>query len=300
MNNMELKHYLDKSAKKVNAELFRMSTGKNLMDKAMRYSLTAGGKRLRPILVICAAEICGGKAKDVMPAACALEYVHTYSLIHDDLPAMDNDDLRRGKPTSHKKFGEAAAILAGDALLTEAFGILAGCARNKNIRASNVIKAIETLAREAGKNGMIEGQAQDTIESGNWKGKSRKAAVKSLASIHLNKTAALIRASLKIGALLAGAGKNETAKLDNYGKNIGLAFQIADDVLDIEGNKKLLGKKGSDRNNDKLTYPALFGLKRSKEKAEALVSKAKKEIEYFGGRGKVLSALADYITARKY
>ena len=149
---MELKKYLKDKAKLVDKELVKLSAGKGLIETAMRYSVTAGGKRLRPALVICAAEICGGKAADVLPAACAVEFIHTYSLIHDDLPAMDNDDLRRGKPTSHKKFGEAAAILAGDALLTEAFGILAKCGDNKKIGKTNALKAVSILSFEAGKN----------------------------------------------------------------------------------------------------------------------------------------------------
>jgi len=296
---MELKRYLKEKAKLVDRELVRLSAGKGLLETAMRYSLTAGGKRLRPALVICAAEICGAKAADVLPAACAVEFIHTYSLIHDDLPAMDNDDLRRGKPTSHKKYGEAAAILAGDALLTEAFGIIAKCGDNKKIGKANALKAISILSFEAGKKGMIAGQVQDTLETHNWRKKSRKQAKKILNNIHLNKTAALIRASLRIGAVLAGAGIESVKKLDKYGEHIGLAFQVADDILDIEGNKKLLGKNGSDRDNDKLTYPALYGLERSKLVAAKLVKDAKNEIAVFGAKADVLNQLAEYIVSRQ-
>jgi len=297
---MNLKEYLSKRSRQVDRRLASLAAGSSLIDRAMRYSLTAGGKRLRPILVMCAAEICGGRAEDVLDAACALEYIHTYSLIHDDLPAMDDDDLRRGKPTSHKKFGEAAAILAGDALLTEAFGILAAAGCKKAFKPANVLRAVRILAAEAGKNGMIAGQVQDTLESDNWQKKSRATALKRLETIHLNKTAALIRASLEIGALLAGGQEEAISKLGLYGTFLGLAFQITDDVLDIEGDKKLLGKNGSDRDNNKLTYPALYGLSRSKKTAAELIIKAKAELAYFGKRGRILSALAEHVEKREY
>lgn len=297
---MQLKQYLENKAAIINRELVKYAGAKGLLDEAMRYSLTAGGKRLRPILVLCAAEICGGRAKDVLPAACALEYIHTYSLIHDDLPAMDNDDLRRGKPTSHKKYGEAAAILAGDALLTEAFGILAGCSKNPRIKALNVVKAVTVLSREAGKRGMVDGQLKDTVESGSWNVKSRKLLMARLKEIHLKKTAALISASLEIGAVLSGAGEEQLKSFRSYGQCIGLAFQVTDDILDIEGNKELLGKKGSDKENNKLTYPSLYGLEKSKQLARDYIRKAKAEAASFGKKGCILSQLADYILTRKY
>jgi len=297
---MKIEKYMKEKSEIVNGELKRRSAGNSLMETAMRYSLAAGGKRLRPVLALCAAEICGGSAKGILPAACALEYNHTYSLIHDDLPAMDNDDIRRGKPTSHRRFGEATAILAGDALLTEAFGLIVECARSKAIAAENVIEAIKILSEEAGKDGMIDGQVKDTLESNKWNKKDMKTAKKRLADIHLKKTAALIRASLKIGAVLSGADKRTLDKLDSYGKCIGLAFQVADDILDIEGNKKLLGKSGSDRDNNKLTYPAVYGLEESKKIARQLINKAKKGISAFGKKADVLYELADYIVDRKY
>jgi geranylgeranyl diphosphate synthase type II len=297
---MQLKQYLETRAALINKELVRHVSATSLLDAAMRYSLTAGGKRLRPILVLCAAEICGGRVKDALPAACAVEYIHTYSLIHDDLPAMDNDDLRRGKPTSHKKFGEATAILAGDALLTEAFGILAECSKSRRIKPSDIVKAVKILSREAGKRGMVDGQLKDTVESGKWSGKSRSLLMKKLKEIHMKKTAALISASLEIGAALSGAGEKNLKSLRKYGQCIGLAFQVTDDILDIEGNKILLGKKGSDRDNNKLTYPSLYGLERSKQLARQYVRRAKAEASGFGARGRVLSQLADYILTRKY
>jgi geranylgeranyl diphosphate synthase type II len=297
---MELEKYLKEKSKIVNRELSKYVRGKGVIETAMMYSLMAGGKRLRPVLAICAAEICGAQLKDILPAACALEYIHTYSLIHDDLPAMDNDDLRRGKPTSHKQFGEATAILAGDALLTEAFGLLAETSKSKSVDPKNIIEAVKILSKESGKNGMIEGQVKDTLESNRWDKKDIKSAKNKLTDIHLKKTAALIRASLKIGAVLAGADKRTIAKLDEYGKCIGLAFQVADDILDIEGNKKLLGKKGSDKDNNKLTYPAVYGLEESKNIERQLINKAKKEISSFGNKANVLSELADYIIERKY
>jgi len=267
----------------------------SLLSRAMRYSVLAGGKRLRPILVLEASRLCGGNAQAVMPAACALEFIHTYSLIHDDLPAMDNDDLRRGMPTSHKKFGEATAILAGDALLTEAFGLMAQCGRNPHVAA-----AVSLLADAAGSNGMVGGQMQDTVESGCWRKKNRKMAQRYLRCIHEKKTGALITASLLVGATLAGAGRRQAECLECYGNNIGLAFQIADDILDVTGDKKLLGKKGSDRDNDKLTYPALYGLDESARIARRAVDEAKQALSPFGGKAAMLAALANYITERQY
>jgi geranylgeranyl diphosphate synthase, type II len=218
--------------------------------EAMRYSVFAGGKRLRPVLCLAAAELCGGKARAVLPAACALELIHTYSLVHDDLPAMDDDDFRRGLPTSHKKFGEAVAILAGDALLTRAFELMA---QARGVRPQAALKAIATVADAAGSLGMIGGQIVDLEMEGatagsppgmrNGSAAPRNGAVAKLHYIHRSKTAALIRASLRAGALLAGASPARLAALDRYGLGIGLAFQIADDVLDIVGDKKLLGKR---------------------------------------------------------
>lgn len=268
--------------------------------KAMRYSLFAGGKRLRPILVIASAETCGLAGKKVLPTACALELIHTYSLVHDDLPAMDDDDLRRGKPTNHKVFGEGMAILAGDALLTTAFELIA---KNGMINscASAIPKVVETVAIGAGTLGMVGGQVVDLeMDEGRWMKKRPAEQREILKTIHLTKTAALIRASILAGATLAKGGKREISELSWYGTKIGLAFQIADDILDIAGNKKLLGKEGSDRTNKKLTYPALYGQEESKRKACRLVAEAKEHLQIFGKRAEILRDLADYIIERTY
>jgi geranylgeranyl diphosphate synthase type II len=298
---MNLKRYLSQRAALVEKALRNLlPKDAKVISQAMRYSMFAGGKRLRPILVMEAAELCGGESSKVMPAACALELIHTYSLIHDDLPAMDNDDLRRGKPTNHKKYGEATAILAGDALLTEAFRLVTLCVNNRSIDAARVVAATRHLSIAAGFQGMIGGQMKDTIESNHWEKKSKKAASKDLEYIHLNKTAALIQSSLVVGAELAGGGRQQIQALDTYGKCIGLAFQIADDILDIVGDKKLLGKRGSDKDNNKLTYPALYGIEASRRMSESLIAKAKKQLELFGAIGEALSLLANYIIERQY
>jgi geranylgeranyl diphosphate synthase, type II len=265
--------------------------------RAMRYSVFAGGKRLRPFLCIGAAELCGGTAARVMPTACALEVLHTYSLVHDDLPAMDDDDLRRGQPTSHKVFGEGMAILAGDALLTLAFELMAKNARVKGVRPANVLAAIETIAHEAGTLGMVGGQVADLEAEG--KRFQNGAHESMLHFIHRRKTGALIRASLRAGALLAGASASRVKALDAYGEQIGLAFQIADDVLDIVGDKVLLGKRGSDRDNGKLTFPAVYGLEESQRRGAAAVSRAKKALALFGSKASVFESLADFIIERK-
>jgi len=299
---MNLKKYLNQKSKIIEKALRKyLPRDNSLISRAMRYSVLAGGKRLRPILVLLGAEVSGSKRhSEIMAAACAVEFIHTYSLIHDDLPAMDDDDLRRGKPTSHKKFGEAAAILAGDALLTDAFRLMAGLGQNESIKQENIIKAIGILSELSGYRGMIAGQSMDTLEADRWDKKRSGVARKALEFIHLNKTAALIRASLLIGATLANASKKQLLALDKYGKNAGLAFQIADDILDITADKKLLGKKGSDRENKKLTYPALYGINKSKESANKLVDRAKSALKIFGKRATILTELANYIVERQY
>lgn len=298
---MELKAYLARREKETMKAIDRyVPVQASLIVRAMRYSLFAGGKRLRPMLVIEGAVLCGGTEAMVMPAACALEMIHTYSLIHDDLPAMDNDDLRRGKPTSHRKFGEATAILAGDALLTDAFRVMTLCSDHPKVKPASVVAAVAILARHAGFDGMIGGQMQDTVEGNTWAGKGRSRAARTLEYIHLNKTAALIRASLTVGATLAGGDRRRIDALDSYGRNVGLAFQIADDILDIVGNKKLLGKRGSDRDNNKLTWPALYGLDASQKMARDRVNEAKEHIALFEKKADILSQLADYAIERQY
>jgi len=292
-----LKSYLSQKAAAVNAALKKFLPKDNsIISKAMRYSMLAGGKRLRPIFVLLAAQLCGGKSENVMPAACAVEYLHTYSLVHDDLPAMDNDDLRRGKPTNHKVFGEAAAILCGDALLTESFGlIIKSRAPDKNIK-----EAVAALAYYGGYQGMIGGQAEDTLEAGKWENKNKSFLKKKLYFIHMQKTSALIMMSFKIGAVLAGADKKRVKALEEYAKNIGLAFQIADDILDVYADKKLLGKKGSDKDNNKLTYLSFYGKDKAEKDAEAYVQKAKNAVKMFGKKAEILNLIADYMIARKY
>jgi len=266
--------------------------------KAMCYSLFAGGKRLRPTLVLEAAECCGLNAKKALKTAAALEMIHTYSLIHDDLPAMDDDDLRRGKPTNHKVFGEAMAILAGDGLLTKAFEAAAENAADMKLKGPAAAELVRVIAYGAGGEGMVGGQVADLAAEGMKKKLSKNAAAKLLEGVHRRKTGALIVASLDAGAVLAGASNAEREALRNYGECIGLAFQIADDVLDVVGDKKKLGKKGSDVANDKLTYASLYGVDGARAKARALVEMARANLKGFGRKADVLHDLADYIIAR--
>ena len=261
--------------------------------RAMRYSVMAGGKRLRPILVIAGAEAVGGKAETVMPTACALELIHTYSLIHDDLPAMDDDDYRRGRLTNHKVFGEAIAILAGDALLTHAFRLIAENASGVSDPAV-IRQVILEVTDAAGTGGMVGGQVAD-IES-----EGQTVTAKTLEYIHLHKTAALIRASLRVGAMLAGGRPADVAAIGEAGGNLGLAFQIVDDILDVEGTLAELGKSaGSDERKQKATYPALHGVEASRAEARRLIERAKQRLPGLGPGAVPLGALADYICERR-
>jgi len=261
--------------------------------RAMRYSVMAGGKRLRPILVIAGAEAVGGAATMVMPTACALEMIHTYSLIHDDLPAMDDDDYRRGRLTNHKVFGDAIAILAGDALLTLAFRLIADNA--DLVSDPRVIRdVVAEIADAAGTVGMVGGQVVD-IES---EGKAISA--ETLEYIHRHKTAALIRASLRVGARLAGGDAKAVAAITEAGGDLGLAFQIVDDILDVEGSLEELGKTaGSDERKQKATYPGIHGREASRRQAKMLIDRAKERLGVFGQRSAPLLALADYVVERK-
>jgi len=264
----------------------------------MNYSLRAGGKRLRPILLVAAAELCGFSASRVRQAACAIECIHTYSLIHDDLPAMDNDDLRRGKPTSHKRFGEGMAILAGDGLLTHAFALLAENAKIVNIRNSSFCQVVTNVAEAAGLRGMVAGQAADINWSGSRKTGSRQQRGTAVSFIHAHKTAALIRVSLTTGGLLAGARPAMMRRLSAFGERIGLAFQIVDDVLELTRTREQLGKSCSDTAHNKLTYPAVYGLGKSRVVADDLVAEAQGLLAPCGRGQWFLRALAGYITAR--
>ncbi|MDE2490285.1 MAG: polyprenyl synthetase family protein [Elusimicrobia bacterium] len=266
--------------------------------KAMRYSLFAGGKRLRPTLVLEAAECCGLPPRKALKTAAALEMIHTYSLIHDDLPAMDDDDLRRGKPTNHKVFGEALAILAGDGLLTLAFEAAAANAADLKLPGRAAAELVRVIARGAGAEGMVGGQVADLAAEGLRRRLSKAAASRTLEAVHRRKTGALIVASLDAGAVLAGAAAPRREALRSYGECVGLAFQIADDVLDVVGDKKKLGKRGSDADNDKLTYASLYGIDGARAKARALVEMARAQLEPFGARAGVLHELADYIISR--
>jgi len=262
--------------------------------EAMKYSLMAGGKRIRPVLCLAAAEAVGGKSQAVLPAACALEMVHTYSLIHDDLPAMDNDDLRRGKPTCHIAFDEATAILAGDALLTLAFEVLSSVQFTDENQASGWLKVIHIISTAAGYRGMIRGQMLDMAAEG------RHLTVDELKSMHALKTGALIEASLLCGALLADARKRQREILKTYARNIGLAFQVTDDILNVEGNPKIMGKAvGTDELREKSTYPALLGLETSRQFAKNLVDEALQALAVFDKEADPLRALATYIIERK-
>lgn len=265
---------------------------KRLAD-SMRYSLLAGGKRLRPLLVVAAAEACEGKVSDVLDAACALECLHTYSLIHDDLPAMDDDDLRRGRPTNHKAFDDATAILAGDALQALAFGLLARNARRAGT--ARAIEAIAVFAAASGQSGMVGGQMADIEAEG------RNITRNQLRFIHAAKTGALITAAIECGALLAGASATQHRHLKAFGKHIGLAFQVSDDILNVVGDQAKLGKKtGSDAHRGKATYPSLYGLENSKSIAKQEWQKAQKSLKSFGKNAEPLAALARFVIERDH
>jgi geranylgeranyl diphosphate synthase, type II len=262
--------------------------------RAMRYSVFAGGKRVRPILAIAAAEAIGGTAADVLPLACALECIHTYSLIHDDLPALDNDDYRRGRLTSHKVFGEANAILAGDALLTFAFELIGDAQHWRQFTPARVLQVIYEIAYAIGTFGMIGGQVADLEMEG------RAVDLPALQYIHAHKTGALIRASVRSGAILGGGSPAEVESLTQYGMHIGLAFQIMDDILDVRGDEQLMGKAlRKDNERQKATYPRLLGLDESETRAQAAVTAGIAILSPLGERGAVLRDLARFIIARE-
>jgi len=259
--------------------------------EAMRYSLLAGGKRLRPILCLAACELAGGDPAVAMPTAVALEMIHTMSLIHDDLPAMDNDDLRRGRPTNHKVFGEAIAILAGDALLTRAFEMVS--LRSPGVSAERLLAVVGELALASGAPGLVGGQVVDLQSEG------KRVDLETLEYIHLHKTGALLRACVISGALLGGAPQDLLAALRTFARGIGLAFQIIDDILDVTASSEVLGKTaGKDEAVDKTTYPKLLGLQESQHRAHQLVSEAKASLAPWQAQAQPLLALADFITSR--
>ncbi|NWF75301.1 MAG: polyprenyl synthetase family protein [Nitrospirae bacterium] len=295
---MDIKAYLREKRELIDSYLksyFDTIFEPSILHRSITYSLFAGGKRVRPILAFASHEACGGKSKNIIPQAAALELIHTYSLIHDDLPAMDNDDLRRGKRTNHKVFGEAMAILAGDALLTEAFYMMV----KKNtdftiIKPTTLIKVIREVAIAAGIHGMVGGQAQDIISENDKPDEDK------VQFIHKHKTAALITASVKIGALLANADKMQIKAITDYGTNLGLAFQIIDDILDIEGTTDTLGKTaGSDIKKKKMTYPAVLGITGSRNRAKDLITTAIDSLSIFSHKADILRKLAIYLYERK-
>ena len=297
MNNYDLNSYLVSKRKQINDMLIKLldsTPNPGRIINAMRHSLMAGGKRLRPILCISAAEAVGGQTEYVIKAACALEMIHTYSLIHDDLPAMDNDDLRRGLPTCHVAFDEATAILAGDALLSLAFEILSSIEFANNNQALKWLQVVNTVATAAGYRGMIEGQMRDMAAEGNLLG------LKDLEEMHALKTGALIEASTITGAILGDGSHEQIEQLKIYAKNIGLAFQVTDDILNVEGDPAVMGKEiGTDRARKKSTYPSILGIGKSKEFAKKLINNALQALDYFDNKADPLRAIAQYIIARK-
>lgn len=292
----DLKPYLRNMAHQVDCELEqRLDAGAvpGRLRSAMRHSLFAGGKRLRPILCLASAAAVGEPSDVAMPAACALEMIHTYSLIHDDLPAMDNDDLRRGIPTCHKAFDEATAILAGDGLLTMAFEIMAEAALDAPEKRDAWVRVLQIVSRAAGAAGMIEGQMQDMQSEG------KPLSADALATLHGLKTGAMIEASVHCGAILAGAPSGRLEALRSYAGHIGLAFQVVDDILNVVGDPARMGKSvGTDREKSKNTYPDILGLSASKDFAEKLVREALKAIQYFDNRSDPLRAIGVYVIRR--
>jgi geranylgeranyl diphosphate synthase, type II len=292
---MDFSRYWSSRQKQVDAAMDRLlpraSTRPKTIHEAMRYSIFAGGKRLRPVICLAAAEAVGGRAEPALPLACAVECIHTYSLIHDDLPTMDNDDFRRGKPTSHKVYGEGIAVLAGDALLTIAFEMVAQARPSK--RYSSAALVLE-LAHAAGSQALVAGQVADL------EGEGKKLKLADLQYIHENKTAALITSSIRLGAMSANASPRHLAGLTEFGRSLGLAFQVIDDILDVTQTTEKLGKSaGKDVAAQKSTYPALLGLEKAKKEADRLTDRARAALKPFGKKAEALAAIADYLLKRE-
>ncbi len=293
---MNLEPYLKSRQKRIDRALERYlpkeKTRPPTIHKAMRYSLFAGGKRLRPILCLAAAETCGGKIDNALPLACALECIHTYSLVHDDLPSMDNDDFRRGRPTCHKVFGDGIAVLAGDALLTIAFEIVS---RVKFSPRYNLSILLREIAIAAGSRKLIAGQVADLEAEG------RSIDMMGLRYIHENKTAAILTTSVRLGAMSAGANPKDLDAITKFGRALGIAFQIIDDTLDVTQTSEKLGKSaGKDAAAKKATYPAVIGLKKSRLEAKRLTRRAHNALSIFDGKAEALHALANYLLEREY
>ncbi|MGB5421710.1 MAG: polyprenyl synthetase family protein [Desulfobacterales bacterium] len=292
----DLKKYLRSKQQQVNDKLVQMlpPAASSRIADAMGYSVMAGGKRLRPVLCLAATETVGGRSEDVLITAVALELIHTYSLIHDDLPAMDDDVLRRGKHTCHVAFDEATAILTGDALLTLAFQLLASQEGTAGVPAERQLQVIHAVAAAAGYKGMIGGQMADIGSEG------KRIALSRLEQLHLMKTGALINAAILTGAILGGGTPEQIRHLDTYAQNIGLAFQITDDILNVEGDPALLGKAvGTDKEKKKSTYPAVLGLVESRKLAANRVKEALQALEHFDKKADPLRAVAQYVINRK-
>jgi geranylgeranyl diphosphate synthase type II len=293
----DLKDYLDRSSREVDRALRKYlpstKTKPPTIHQAMRYSIFAGGKRMRPVLCLAAAEACGGNWEQAMPQACAVECIHTYSLIHDDLPSMDNDDLRRGKLTNHKVFGEAIAVLAGDALLTQAFEIVAQCEPTKRYPLKDVVLE---LTRASGSRELIAGQVADAEAEG-----GEPIEFKQLKYIHECKTASLLSCSTRLGGMSANCTPTQLSALSDFGYHVGLAFQVIDDILDMTQTSEHLGKTaGKDEMAQKATYPSLIGLESSREIAKKLTDKAFKALKPFNKKATALHAIAEYLLKRTH
>lgn len=272
-------------------ELDRTVEIEETLSASMRYSLLAGGKRLRPVLLMAAADAVGAKGTDFVTTGCAIEMIHTYSLIHDDLPAMDNDDYRRGRKTNHKVYGDGMAVLAGDALLTLAFEVIL---RQEGVSNDTLVRVVREMSTAAGASGMVGGQALDLVSEG------KKIDLKTLRAMHMGKTGALFRASIRSGAILGGASKGQLLALTDYAEHFGLAFQITDDILDVTGDETLIGKPvGSDVRNDKSTYVTLTSLKRARELASDAVQNALRSLDSFGKKADFLRDLVSYLVNRE-
>ena len=293
----DLNAYFAEKIERINAALesiLKTTERPDRLLEAMTYSLMAGGKRFRSVLCVAAAEAAGGDLEDVLPAACALEMVHTYSLIHDDLPAMDDDDLRRGQPTCHKAFDEATAVLAGDALLTLAFQTLSSIAAGSDQQAVKWLRVIQLISHAAGYCGMIQGQMLDIASEGT------QLTLNKLKSMHRLKTGALIEVSSRCGAELVDANSSQIQLLESYAQYIGLAFQVTDDILNVEGDPAIMGKAvGTDKLRQKSTYPSLLGLEESKTFAGKLIDNALQALGSFDQKAEPLRAIAQYIIDRK-
>ncbi len=296
---MEITSYLDKQKKRVDRALEalfdkELSREYGRLAEGIRYSLLAGGKRIRPVLALAAIEAVGGDSDALLPLTLPLELIHTYSLVHDDLPAMDNDDLRRGRPTNHVVYGEASAILAGDALLTHAFTLLSDPVYDRVLSASRRMEVVYELSHASGLSGMVGGQFLDIVSEG------KHLTLPELENLHRHKTGALLRASVRIGGILAGASAERIDALTRYGESIGIAFQIADDLLDVLGTAEELGKAAQkDAGKSKNTYPGLVGVNRARVLAEEKCKEAHEAVAIFGAKGEPLAHIASYIIERR-